>query len=71
MNHDDAGDHADHADHDAAGAEARFDVTEVLRRQRANGVWDGGPVSITISTLGADVPASATYITIESASIVP
>jgi tyrosinase len=46
-------------------------VTEVLRRQRANGVWDGGPVSITISTLGADVPASATYITIESASIVP
>ena len=71
MNHDDAGDHADHADHDAAGAEARFDVTEVLRRQRANGVWDGGPVTITISTLGADVPASATYITIESASIVP
>jgi tyrosinase len=68
MSHDEA---SDHADHDMAGPEARFDVTDILRRQRASGTWDGGPVSVTISTLGADTPANTTYVTIESATIVP
>jgi tyrosinase len=68
MNHtdDDA-----HADHDAPGPEARFDVTEILQRQRAKGQWDGGAVSITVSTIGADAPTDITYITIESVAIVP
>jgi hypothetical protein len=37
----------DGADHAAAGAEARFDVTDVLQRQRTRGLWDGGAVSVT------------------------
>jgi tyrosinase len=59
------------AGHAMPGATARFDVTEILRRQRAEGLWDGGPVSITISTIGADAAGSAIYLTLESASIVP
>jgi tyrosinase len=64
MDHDDAG-------HAAAGAEARFDVTNVLQQQRAKGQWDGGAISVTISTIGADAPSSVTYVTIESISLVP
>lgn len=61
----------DHAGHVAAGAEARFDVTDVLQRQRAKGLWDGGAISVTISTIGADAPSPVTYVTIESISLVP
>jgi len=68
-------DHSDdsaHADHKAAGAEARFDVTDILQRQRANGQWDGGPISVTISTISADAPgAGITYVSIDSVSLVP
>lgn len=63
-------DHDDAAGHTAA-AEAKFDVTDVLQRQRAKGLWDGGPISVTISTIGADAPSPVTYVTIESISLVP
>src|SRR5206468_4930738 len=66
MNHDD-----DHAGHAPAGAEARFDVTGVLQRQRARGQWDGGAISVTIATLGADAPGNVTYVTIDSVALVP
>lgn len=65
MDHD-----ADHAG-PAPGVEARFDVTDVLQRQRAQGQWDGGPISVTISTIGADAPSPVTYVTIESIALVP
>jgi tyrosinase len=68
-------DHSDdnaHADHKMAGAEARFDVTDILQRQRAKGQWDGGPISVTISTISADAPgAGITYVSIDSVSLVP
>ncbi len=68
-------DHAEddaHAGHNMTGAEARFDVTQLLQRQRANGQWDGGPISVTISTIGADAPgAGITYVTIESVTLSP
>lgn len=59
------------AGHAAAGAEAKFDVTDILQRQRAKGLWDGGAISVTISTIGADAPSPVTYVTIESISLVP
>jgi tyrosinase len=67
-------DHSDddmHANHAATGATAQFDVTDVLTQQRAKGLWTGGAVTITISTIGADTPGTITYITIDSASITP
>jgi tyrosinase len=60
-----------HADHPAPAAEARFDVGEVLRRQRAAGLWDGGAVSVTVTTIGADRPGTATYVTFERATLLP
>jgi len=68
MDHDD--DPA-HAGHPAAAAEARFDVTEVLQRQRAKGQWDGEAITVTVTTIGADAPGAITYVTIESVSLVP
>ena len=71
MNHD-AGDMgADHTPGMSAGGTARFDVTGILARQRAEGLWDGGAVTVTISTIGADVKGGATYLTIESAALIP
>jgi len=58
-------------DHDVPGATVRFDVTEILLQQRTKGQWDGGAVTITISTFGADTPGDITYVTIESATITP
>ena len=68
MSHTDDGSHSDHG---APGATAQFDVTAVLQRQRAKGQWDGGPVTLTISTIGADAPGTTEYITVESAAIIP
>jgi hypothetical protein len=53
------------------GGTARFDVTGVLARQRAEGLWDGGAVTVAISTIGADVEGGATYLTVESAALIP
>jgi tyrosinase len=35
--------------------EFRFSVGEVLARQKAENLWDGGTITVTIATLGADV----------------
>jgi tyrosinase len=59
------------ADHGASGATAQFDVTEVLARQRATGLWDGGDITLTISTIGADTPGTTTYVTIQGATLLP
>ena len=61
----------EHDNHAVSGATVRFDVTEILRQQLAKGLWDGGEVTITISTIGADTPANVTYVTFESAAITP
>jgi hypothetical protein len=42
-----------------------------LARQRAEGLWDGGAVTVAISTIGADVEGGATYLTVESAALIP
>ncbi len=66
--------HPDDGAHDnmpMPGAEARFDVTDALQQQRAKGLWDGGPVTVTITTIGADTPGNVTYITVASVSLVP
>jgi tyrosinase len=47
----------------------RFDVTQVLQQQLALGLWDGGPISVTISTIGADSPAPITYLEIGGMSL--
>ena len=51
--------------------DARFDVTDILLSQHATGLWDGGAVTITISTIGADSPGDATYLTVASATLTP
>jgi tyrosinase len=61
----------DGGDHGGAGAEARFSVGDVLQRQRANGLWDGGPITVTVSTIGADAPSPVTYVTIEGIALIP
>jgi tyrosinase len=63
-----------HADQGMAmpAAAVRFNVTNALQRQRASGVWHGGPVTVTITTIGADTAgATITYVTIGSVSLVP
>jgi tyrosinase len=52
------------AHHEHAETTARFDVTEVLQQQLARGLWDGGAVTVTISTIGADAPSPVTYLEI-------
>jgi tyrosinase len=59
--------HADseaHHEHQHAEAVVRLDVTEVLQQQLAKGLWDGGPITVTISTIGADAPSPVTYLEI-------
>jgi tyrosinase len=53
------------------GATAKFDVTEILRQQLAKGLWDGGPITVTISTIGADTAGTTTYLTIDSIALTP
>ena len=64
--------HADteeHEGHEPALPNLRFDVTQVLQQQLAKGLWDGGPISVTISTIGADSPAPITYVEIAGISL--
>ncbi len=67
-------DHTDegmNADHKMPGSDVRFDVTDVLQRQRARGQWDGGAITVTISTIGADSPGAVTYVTVDGITLVP
>jgi len=41
-----------------------FRIGEVLERQKANNLWDGGDVSVTVTTLGADRSRGRTYVRI-------
>ena len=68
MTHSDAG---QHDGHEPGPPSLRFNVTRVLQQQLAKGLWDGGPITVTISTIGADSPAPITYIEIGSVSLNP
>jgi len=43
----------------------------VLALQREKKLWDGGPVRVTITTIGAATPGSFTYVSFEQARLVP
>jgi tyrosinase len=51
--------------------EFRFDVSAVLARQKAEHLWDGGPVTVTVTTLGADKSHGRKYVTIRQVQLVP
>ena len=40
-----------------------YDVRELLRKQREAGSWNGGPVKVTVSTVGARGKAGDVYLT--------
>lgn len=61
----------EHQNHAATEAEARFDVTDVLKNQKAKGLWDGGAITVTITTIGADRPSDITYVTFDSVALEP
>lgn len=62
---------AAHTGHDTAGGELRFDVGAVLREQLVKGLWDGKDVKVTVTTIGADNPGTAVYLTIGSIALLP
>jgi tyrosinase len=54
-----------------AAGQFRFTVGPVLARQKARNVWNGGPISVTVTTLGADRSSGRTYVTIGQVQLVP
>lgn len=66
ISHSDAG---QHEGHEFGPPNLRFNVTHVLQQQLAKGLWDSGPITVTISTIGADSPAPITYLEIGSVSL--
>jgi tyrosinase len=55
----------------ASSGEFRFAVGEILARQRAENLWNGGPITVTITTLGADRSQGHTYVTIGQVQLLP
>jgi tyrosinase len=55
----------------AKTGEFRFEVGDQLAQQRASNLWNGGPVTVTISTLGADRSRGRTYVRIGQVDLVP
>jgi tyrosinase len=51
--------------------EFRFTVADVLARQRSANLWSGGPVTVTVTTLGADKSRGRTYVRIGQVQLVP
>jgi tyrosinase len=51
--------------------EFRFSVGDILARQKAENLWDGGDVSVTVTTLGADRSTGRTYVTIGQVELLP
>jgi tyrosinase len=51
--------------------EFRFAVGDVLAAQKAQGLWDGGAVTVTVTTLGADRSSGHTYVTIGQVELLP
>lgn len=60
------------AGHEMPGAgEFRFAVGDVLARQRAASLWNGGPITVTVTTLGADRSRGRTYVSIGQIQLLP
>jgi tyrosinase len=55
----------------ASTGEFRFAVGDILARQKAANLWNGGPITVTITTLGADRSQGNTYVTIGQVQLVP
>lgn len=59
-------------EHEApSSGEFRFDVSAALSRQKADHLWEGGPVTVTIATLGADRSRGRKYVAIGQAQLLP
>jgi tyrosinase len=54
-----------------AGGQFRFAVADTIARQKAAGVWKDGPVTVTVSSLGADRSSGETYVTIGKVTLLP
>jgi tyrosinase len=63
------GSHAEHGP--ASRGEITFYVADVLARQRALGTWNGGPISVTVTTLGAEGPPDKSFVTIGKVELRP
>ncbi|HYS48371.1 MAG TPA: tyrosinase family protein [Xanthobacteraceae bacterium] len=58
--------------HSMSGAdEFTFAVGEILARQKAENLWSGGAVTVTVTTLGADKSSGRTYVTIGEIELLP
>jgi tyrosinase len=58
--------------HTMAGTgQFRFTVGPVLARQKARNLWNGGPLTVTVTTFGADRSSGRTYVTIGEVKLVP
>jgi tyrosinase len=51
--------------------EFRFDVGDLLARQKADNLWDGGAITVTVATLGADKSRGRTYVSIGEVQLLP
>jgi tyrosinase len=51
--------------------EFRFSVGQVLSQQRAQNLWNGSPVTVTVTTLGADQSRGRTYVKIGQVQLLP
>jgi tyrosinase len=54
-----------------SSGEFRFAVGPVLARQKAENLWSGGPITVTISTLGADKSHGRSYVKIGQVQLAP
>ena len=70
MTHNPSGSHATH-DAGTPKTDVRFNVADVLARQRAQGLWDGGAITVSVTTIGANAPADVTYVTFEGVTLSP
>jgi len=65
------GEDTNHAAHDLAPPDVQFDVGDVLARQQARGLWDGGAINVTVTTMGVPLSTEIVYVTFDSAELVP
>lgn len=55
----------------AGSSEVHYDVKAVIERLKTDGLWKDGPVTVTITTLGADSSTGNTYATVGGVSLRP
>jgi tyrosinase len=65
------GEDTNHAAHDLRPPDVQFDVGDVLGRQQARGLWDGGAINVTVTTMGVPLSDEIVYVTFDSAELVP